>query len=134
MDYTTIKARGFKFDALVDGPDDGELVVLLHGLPRNCWEWHHQIPAIAELGFYVVAPDLRGFCSGARPLGVEAYHIQEYVDDVLAIVDEIRGKGSLFHLMGTSIGATMAWRLAALNPGSSLNTCLFEHSSPGCFF
>ena len=27
----------------------------------------------------------RGFCAGARPQGVEAYHILEYVDDTLAI-------------------------------------------------
>ena len=72
LQYTTIKARGFEFEALTDGPEDGELVLLLHGLPRNCWEWHHQIPAIASS--HVIAPDLRGFCAGARPSETQAYH------------------------------------------------------------
>ena len=134
MEYVKIEARGFEFDALTDGPVNGELIVLLHGLPRNCWEWHHQIPAMAELGFQVVAPDLRGFCDGARPLDVEAYHVQEYVDDVLAIVDVLKGEGAKFHLMGTSIGATMAWRLAALNPDRVLTLACLNIPHQGAFF
>ena len=69
MQEITIEARGLQFPALVDGPKDGPLVVMLHGLPRNRWEWHHQIPSVAALGHHVVAPDLRGFSHGARPEG-----------------------------------------------------------------
>ncbi len=116
MDEIEIGARGMTFRALADGPDDGRLVVLLHGLPRNSWEWHHQIPAMARLGFRVVAHDLRGFCDGARPDGVEAYHLDEYVHDTLAIADELAGPGAAFHLMGTSIGSSIAWGLAARFP------------------
>ena len=134
MEYTTVEARGFEFEALTDGPEEGDLVLLLHCLPRNCWEWHHQIPAIAELGFRVVAPDLRGFCAGARPIGVEAYHVQEYVDDVLAIADVVKGAGAGFHLMGTSIGATMAWRLAALNPDRVMTLACLNIPHQGAFF
>jgi len=104
------------FDALVDGPEDGPLLLLLHGLPRNRWEWHHQIPPMAELGFRVVAPDLRGFCAGARPEGVEAYHFDEYAQDVLAIAAALDSTEQPFHLMATSIGASVAWWLAAKNP------------------
>lgn len=134
MKHTTIEARGWVFEALVDGPEDGELLVLIHGLPRNCWEWHHQIPAFAAMGFHVVAPDLRGFCAGARPEGVEAYHVQEYVDDVLAIADAVKGSGSAFHLMGTSIGATIAWRLAALDPERVLTLACLNIPHQGAFF
>ena len=107
-----IDARGMTFDALSDGAEGDPLLILLHGLPRNRWEWHHQITPMAELGFHVVAPDLRGFCAGARPQGVEAYHVDEYAQDVLAIADAVGPAGQPFHLMGTSIGASMAWWLA----------------------
>ena len=116
MQEITIEARGLQFPALVDGPKDGPLVVMLHGLPRNRWEWHHQIPSVAALGHHVVAPDLRGFSHGARPEGVEAYHVDEYVADTLAIADEVAGRDAPFHLMATSIGASMAWVLAARFP------------------
>ena len=73
-----IEARGMTFQALTDGPEDGPLVMLLHGLPRNRWEWHHQIPAMAGMGFRAVGPDLRAFCRGARRVGVEPYHLVEH--------------------------------------------------------
>jgi pimeloyl-ACP methyl ester carboxylesterase len=91
-----IEARGMTFQALADGPVDGPLLLLLHGLPRNRWEWHHQIPAMAEMGFRAVAPDLRGFCPGARPEGVEAYHVKEYAQDVLEIADALGHAGRPF--------------------------------------
>jgi pimeloyl-ACP methyl ester carboxylesterase len=111
-----IEARGMTFSGLADGPENGPLLILLHGLPRNSWEWHHQIPAMAALGFRVVAHDLRGFGDGARPEGVDAYHLDEYIHDTLAIADELGGRGEPFHLMGTSIGSSIAWGLAAKHP------------------
>jgi len=76
MNRIQIKARGFTFDALSAGPKDGPLILLLHGLPRTSWEWHHQLPKLGEAGYRAVAPDLRGYCPGARPEGVEAYVIE----------------------------------------------------------
>lgn len=134
MESIQTAARGFVFDGLIDGPEDGPLIILLHGLPRNCWEWHHQIPAMAELGFRVYAPDLRGFCAGVRPPEVEAYHVQEYVDDVLELADIIGGESKPFHLMGTSIGSTMAWRLAALNPDRIKTLACLNIPHQGAFF
>jgi pimeloyl-ACP methyl ester carboxylesterase len=116
MQAIEIEARDMTFSGLADGPDDGQLLLLLHGLPRNSWEWHHQIPAMAALGFRVVAYDLRGFSDGARPEGVKAYHLDEYIHDTLAIADELSTPGQPFHLMGTSIGSSIAWGLAAKHP------------------
>lgn len=116
MEQIEIEARGMRFSGWADGPEGAPLVLLLHGLPRNSWEWHHQIPAMAALGYRVVAHDLRGFCDGARPEGVEAYHLDEYIADTLAIADELGDTGSGFHLMGTSIGSSIAWGLAARHP------------------
>lgn len=89
---------------------------------------------MAELGFRVYAPDLRGFCAGARPPEVEAYHVQEYVDDVLELADIIGGESKPFHLMGTSIGSTMAWRLAALNPDRIKTLACLNIPHQGAFF
>ncbi len=129
-----IEARGLTFTALADGPEDGPLLVLLHGLPRNRWEWHHQIPPMAAAGFRTVAPDLRGFCAGARPEGVEAYHVEEYGRDVLEIVDVLRGVGTSFHLMGTSIGASIAWWIAAQHPERVHSLACLNIPHPGALF
>ncbi len=116
MNRIQIKARGLTFDALSAGPKEGPLILLLHGLPRTSWEWHHQLPILGEAGFRVVAPDLRGYCPGARPDSVKAYVIDEYVQDILAIADELGCKNRPFHLMATSIGASIAWWLAGNYP------------------
>ena len=116
MNRIQIKARGFTFDAWSDGPEEGPLLLLLHGLPRTSWEWHHQLPKLAEAGFRTVAPDLRGYCPGARPEGVEEYVVDEFVKDILAIADQLGWVDRPFHLMATSIGSVIAWWLAGNNP------------------
>ena len=116
MEEIEIGARGMRFNGLAAGREDDPLVLVLHGLPRNSWEWHHQIPPMAEMGYRAVAHDLRGFCDGARPEGVESYHLDEYIADSLAIADELAERGAPFHLMGTSIGSSIAWGLAAKHP------------------
>ena len=131
MKEIEIHARGMTFQALADGPEDGPLLLLLHGLPRNRWEWHHQIPPMAEMGFRAVAPDLRGFCPGARPKGVEAYHLKEYAQDILEIADALGHEGRPFHLMGTSIGATMAWWIAAKHPDRVATLVCINIPHPG---
>jgi len=45
----------------------GPLVVLLHGFPEFWYSWRKQIPALAEAGFRVVAPDLRGYNDSPKP-------------------------------------------------------------------
>ena len=116
MNRIQIKARGFIFDAVSDGPEDGPLLLLLHGTARTSWEWHHQQPKLAEAGFRTVALDMRGYSPGARPEGKRAYVIDEYVKDTLAIADELGWADRPFHLMAISIGSTTAWTLAANYP------------------
>ncbi len=116
MNPIKIKARGFTFDAMADGPEDGPLLLLLHGTARTNWEWHNQQPKLAEAGFRTVALDMRGYSPGARPEGKKAYIVDEFVKDTLAIAEELEWVERPFHLMGTSIGSTIAWTLAAKYP------------------
>ena len=43
------------------GPSDGPLALLLHGFPEFWYCWYRQMPALAEAGFHVLAPDQRGY-------------------------------------------------------------------------
>lgn len=125
-----LAARGMTFRARVAGPDDGALVLLLHGFPQTSWEWHHQLPALAAAGFRAVAPDQRGYSPGARPEGVEAYRIEELVDDALAL-GEAAGSDR-FHLVGHDWGAIVAWHVAAHHAARlrSLTIVSVPHMTP----
>ncbi len=98
------------FDATLAGPDDGPLVVLLHGFPQTSWCWRRQVPALVEAGFRVLAPDQRGYSPGARPDSVDAYRSEAVQGDVLALADQLGA--DRFHLVGHDWGGAVAWQLA----------------------
>ncbi|WP_345573049.1 alpha/beta fold hydrolase [Nonomuraea rosea] len=51
----------------MDGPPDGDLVILLHGFPESSLQWTAHVTALAEAGYRAVAVDQRGYSPGARP-------------------------------------------------------------------
>jgi len=99
------------FDAMSDGPDDGELVLLAHGFPQTKRSFRAQLPVLAAAGYHAVAVDQRGYSPGARPDGVGAYRVDKLAGDLLAIADELGAKR--FHLVGHDYGAVVAWQVAA---------------------
>jgi pimeloyl-ACP methyl ester carboxylesterase len=56
-----VRANGLRFRTMVDGPADGEMVLLLHGFPEGAESWAKQVDALAKAGCLAVAPDLRGY-------------------------------------------------------------------------
>jgi pimeloyl-ACP methyl ester carboxylesterase len=103
-----------RFRAMAEGPDDGELVLLLHGFPQTWWEWRHQLTALGKAGYRAVAPDQRGYSPGARPDGVAHYAVGELVGDALGFADALGAER--FHLVGHDWGAIVAWHVAAAAP------------------
>jgi epoxide hydrolase 4 len=92
----------------------GPLVVLLHGFPEFWFSWRFQIPALAEAGFRVVAPDMRGYNLSSRPSAVEAYDTDRLAADVRDLIHE-RGANRAF-VAGHDWGAAAAWAAAMNHP------------------
>ncbi|HEX5940295.1 MAG TPA: alpha/beta fold hydrolase, partial [Dehalococcoidia bacterium] len=53
------ETNGIRLHYVEAGPEDGRLVLLLHGFPEFWYSWRAQIEALSEAGYRVVAPDLR---------------------------------------------------------------------------
>jgi len=100
--------------AVAAGPNDGPVVVLLHGFPEFSYGWRQQIEPLAATGFRVVVPDQRGYNLSSKPSGVAAYALAELVSDVIAIADQL-GREKIF-LAGHDWGAAVAWSAALLHP------------------
>ncbi|GGN92706.1 alpha/beta fold hydrolase [Haloarcula pellucida] len=112
--HTTVETNGVELHAVIAGPADGELVVLLHGFPEFWYAWRHQIPALAAAGYRVVAPDMRGYNHSEKPGGVAAYDIDELVSDVVGLVRAF-GRESA-HVVGHDWGGVVAWQTAIDRP------------------
>lgn len=54
--------HGVKMHILESGFEGARpCVILLHGFPELAYTWRNQLPALAQAGFHVIAPDLRGY-------------------------------------------------------------------------
>jgi pimeloyl-ACP methyl ester carboxylesterase len=108
----TISANGIELFVLEQG--EGPLVVLCHGWPELSYSWRHQIAALADAGFHVVAPDMRGFGRSSAPADIGAYSIFDNVGDMVGLVSALGEKQAV--IVGHDWGAPVAWDAAKFRP------------------
>src|SRR5581483_3345909 len=92
----------------------GPLVILCHGFPETWYSWRHQIPALAEAGFRVVAPDQRGYGRTDRPQAIEDYNALRLAGDLVMLVDALGEKNAV--LVGHDWGSIITGYCALLRP------------------
>ncbi len=104
-----VKANGLTFEVDQCGSGD-KFALLLHGFPESKFSWRHQMPLLAELGYTVWAPNLRGYGKSSKPPAIADYHIDHLVADAAALIDAAGAKDTL--LMAHDWGAVIAWNFA----------------------
>ena len=127
----TVAANGMNFTADLAGPANGELVLFLHGYPQTKHTWRRELPALAERGYRVCAPDQRGYSAGARPSGIDSYRVETLAGDALAIADALGCER--FHLVGHDWGGQLAWVVAALHPHRVRSLAVISRPHPQAF-
>ena len=113
-DLSELAVGGLAFRARCAGPEDGPVVLLLHGFPQTSRCWTTQISALAGAGYRAVAVDQRGYSPGARRDDPAAYAMAHLVDDVLGIVEAL-GVDAV-DLVGHDFGGSVAWTVAGHHP------------------
>lgn len=129
--HITLEVRGFRFHALLDGPEDGQLVMFLHGFPQFADAWLNVMQAASKAGFRALAVDQRGYSSDARPAKVSDYAIDELIGDIGAFVEAMARRQ--FHLVGHDWGGLLAWEFAARYPNRVLSLCVLSTPHPDAF-
>jgi pimeloyl-ACP methyl ester carboxylesterase len=125
---TGVRARliqnvnGLTMHVLEAGPDLPErpCVLLLHGFPELAYSWHKVMPALARAGYYVIAPDQRGYgrTSGWDPRyegDLASFRMINLVRDIVGLVAAI-GRSSVTAVVGHDFGASVAASCALLRP------------------
>src|SRR5580692_5682887 len=98
-----VDVSGVRIEYEVTG--QGRPVVLLHGFPDSGRLWRHQVPALAEAGFQVIVPDLRGYGRSGKPEAVEAYNLMTLAGDVIAVLADVGLDRA--HVVGHDWGAAL---------------------------
>ena len=109
----------------------GRPVILLHGFPDSGRVWRHQVPALAEAGFQVIVPDLRGYGRSDKPGDVPSYGMQFLLADVIGVLDQVGAQRP--HVVGHDWGAAVAWALATFYPGRVDHLAALSVGHPASF-
>lgn len=108
------ETNGVRLHAVTAGPEDGPLVLLLHGFPDFWYGWRHQVAALAAAGYRVVAPDQRGYNLSEKPRGLAAYRIDRLAADVVGLIAAC-GRDTAT-VVGHDWGGGVAWWVALQHP------------------
>ena len=119
---------GIEYEVTGEGPP----VMLLHGFPDSGRLWRHQVPALAEAGFKVIVPDLRGYGRSDKPPEVAAYTMDLLVGDVLAVMAAAGAERA--HVVGHDWGAGIAWAIASLAADLVDHLVALSVGHPATFF
>ena len=93
---------------------EGPPVILVHGFPELAFSWRHQIPVLANAGYRVMAPDMRGYGGTDKPPLVADYTVQKLIGDLTGLMDALSIDKAV--IAGHDWGALVAWQMALLAP------------------
>lgn len=105
---------GVSLHVRLDGPEDGEPVMLVHGWPDTHQVWSEQVEPLVAAGYRVIRPDQRGFGASGRPEAVGDYHVFNAMADLGSIMDALKVDSA--HLVGHDWGAPPCWLAGIMSP------------------
>ncbi|MFN8633592.1 MAG: alpha/beta fold hydrolase [Chloroflexota bacterium] len=123
-----VRANGLRFHVVEAGPEDGPLVLLLHGFPEFWYSWRAQIGVLAER-FRVVAPDLRGYNLSDKPAA--GYDVETLASDVAALIQALGTERA--HVVGHDWGGMIAWSAAIFHPKAVQRLAVLNAPHPAAF-
>ncbi len=109
-----VETNGVELRVIEAGERDAPVVVLAHGFPELAYSWRHQIPALAEAGYHVLAPDQRGYGGSSAPTAIEDYDITALTGDLIGLLDDVGAERAVF--VGHDWGANVVWAAPLLHP------------------
>ncbi|HXR40316.1 MAG TPA: alpha/beta hydrolase [Terracidiphilus sp.] len=118
-----VTVAGHRMHYETEGPIDGPVVVLVHGLGGHAEDWRNLAPFLAEAGFRVYLPDLIGYGRSEKPRDF-SYSVRDEAEIVVGFLDAVNLKQ--VDLGGWSMGGAIAQHLAFRHPERVRRLMLFD--------
>jgi pimeloyl-ACP methyl ester carboxylesterase len=103
-------------------------VLLLHGYPQTWYEWRDILPALAEAGYFAIAPDMRGLGDSSKPLA--GYDKKTVAADIWELVSGRLGIQNLA-VIGHDWGGPVAFALVVAHQEAVTHFALLDVVVPG---
>lgn len=124
---TAMTIDELRWEVRVAGPGDGRPLLLVHGFTGRGASWADHARAFRRRGLRTIAVDLPGHGrSGVGDPG--RLSVERTADDLVAILDRLGATPA--HVLGYSLGARIALRLAVAHP-ATVGRLVLESPSAG---
>jgi len=110
--HKQVDTNGIRMHVVEAG--SGFPVLLCHGFPEIWYSWRHQLHALADAGFRVIAPDQRGYGDTAAPAAIDQYTIHHLVGDLTGLLDALGIDKAA--IVGHDWGGLVVWQMALMAP------------------
>jgi pimeloyl-ACP methyl ester carboxylesterase len=112
--------NGLDMHVLEAGDAARPALLLLHGFPELAWSWRKLMPALANAGYYVLAPDQRGYggttgWDGAYDGDLASYRLTNLVRDQVQLLEKLQIR-TVAAVIGHDFGSPVAAWCALLHP------------------
>ena len=108
-----VEVQGYRIHYIDEGPDDGEVMLMLHGEPAWSYLYRKMIPIFVEAGYRAIAPDLIGFGRSDKPVSMDVHTYQFHVDTQRPLVEALNLTNVTF--VGQDWGGLIGLRVVAEN-------------------
>lgn len=119
---------GVRIHFRIAGPEEGPVLLLIHGYPEMGITWRKVIAPLTAAGFRLVMPDLRGAGGSARPL--TGYDKSTLAADLAGVLDSL-GIETPAAVVGHDIGAMVAFAFARRFPERTRRLAILDSVIPG---
>ena len=112
---------GIKIAYVELGEKTDTAVVFIHGATDSYLSWSQIVPRVANAGYRVIVPELRGHGKTDKP-ETGPYTVEIHAQDVAALLNSLNIDKA--HFVGHSLGTFVSLRLAAASPQTAASLTL----------
>jgi len=123
VENRSVQVDGHRVHYVAEGPANGPVVVLVHGLGGRAEDWIKLAPYLAKAGYRVYLPDLLGYGRSEKPADF-SYAVHDEAAFVVQFIDALGLKQ--VDLGGWSMGGGIVQHVAFTHPERVRRLMLFD--------